>query len=551
MSSRAAFRYFFKAFLCVLLVMAAGWCGKVWAQDKKTGVKEETSAAKEKEPEPVPSLFEIYVNAMKEQAARTAAQPTTTADEQVAEKEYFGLVNFLSGADNAKEELLKKKLPHIEQINNNGNAVKPYSEHIDAVTSLAVSRDGKWILSGSMDHTARLWDKDTGKTRQVFQDENNHRQGVTDVAFTPDGRYVVTASLDQSIRLWQMMSGKNIKSYRGLKDRIWSVAVAPNNTYLAGACNDGTIMCWSILNVKKLGKLEGHAGPVFDIEFSPMGPYLASAGADRTVRIWNMQTAEEITACSGHTDKVYSVVWAPSGQHVLSASRDKTARIWDAATGEELCRFVGHVGAVRKAIFMPVPTIEKTQGNGTGAPMGAQMSNGPMGGAQGPNLNVPFLVVTSSDDGTIRIWIPGQMNTKQKNGMTGANGMTGENDMLGGSPAGGDMMGGDDMMMGGGNNESAVGPNGKKKKKGSAERPVGKTKGIEICKYSLYDLSGQTIHTPISGLDIAATSINQFAVAYMDGLVRFWNIPNDILLTQDQKLAAEKKKKAAEKAGKK
>ena len=564
MSARTAFRYLSKAVLwSALLYVTAGLSGYAAAQEKKTIKKEgevtKQAAAKEKEPEPVPSLFEIYVNAMKEQTARTAAQPTTTADEQVAVKEYFGIAKFLTASDDAKTSLMNKKIPHMERISENGSGPTPYSEHIDAVTSLAISRNGKYILSGSMDHMARLWEKDVNweknnkrTTVRIFQEDSNHKQGVTSVAFTPDEKYVITSSLDQTIRLWQISTGKNTKTFRGLKDRIWSVAVAPNGRYIAGACNDGIIMCWSLSNVKKLGTLEGHAGPVFDIDFSPNGSYLASAGADQIIRIWNMNSATEVTACSGHTDKVYSAIWDQTGSYILSASRDKTARIWNPETGDELCRFVGHVGAVRKAIFMPVPAAKKEQGVGTGNALGAQMANGPEGKTQnGLAGNIPFLVVTSSDDGTVRIWIP-NIDTKSLKTKKGA----AANDAAGNSgwdsPAGGGdmMMGGGDMMMGGADG-SAMGPTGKKKKKGGAVRPVGKSKGIEICKYSLFDLSGQTIHTPVSGLNMIPTSPNQFAVAYMDGLVRFWDIPDTILLTEDQKTALEKKKKALEKkAGK-
>jgi WD40 repeat protein len=77
--------------------------------------------------------------------------------------------------------------------------VRRFTGHSDYVNSVAVTPDGKYVVSGSGDNTVRLWDLATGKEVRRF---TGHESGVMSVAVTPDGRYVVSGSEDKTIRLW-------------------------------------------------------------------------------------------------------------------------------------------------------------------------------------------------------------------------------------------------------------------------------------------------------------------------------------------------------------
>jgi WD40 repeat protein len=66
---------------------------------------------------------------------------------------------------------------------------------------VAFSRDGKRLLSGGFDHTARVWDIESGKEVQRLE---GHGHWLTCVAFLPDGRRAVTASYDRLLKLWKL-----------------------------------------------------------------------------------------------------------------------------------------------------------------------------------------------------------------------------------------------------------------------------------------------------------------------------------------------------------
>ena len=69
--------------------------------------------------------------------------------------------------------------------------------HDGAVLSVGFSPDGRWVVTGSADHTARVFDPATGQERSRLA----HDDWVRSVGFSPDGRWVVTGSDDRTARV--------------------------------------------------------------------------------------------------------------------------------------------------------------------------------------------------------------------------------------------------------------------------------------------------------------------------------------------------------------
>ena len=84
-----------------------------------------------------------------------------------------------------------------------GKLLRSLAGHSWAVTSVAFSPDGKTLLSGSGDHTLRLWNVRDGRCLAIFE---GHSLGVNSVAFSPDGKRIASASTDGSVRVWEVPS---------------------------------------------------------------------------------------------------------------------------------------------------------------------------------------------------------------------------------------------------------------------------------------------------------------------------------------------------------
>ena len=88
------------------------------------------------------------------------------------------------------------------------------------MTSVAVSPDGRRIVSGSDDKTVAVWDLDAGT---LIHRLTGHQDRVNSVAVSPDGRRIVSGSSDNTVAVWDLQTGQRLTILM-LDGRIESVA---------------------------------------------------------------------------------------------------------------------------------------------------------------------------------------------------------------------------------------------------------------------------------------------------------------------------------------
>ncbi len=230
-----------------------------------------------------------------------------------------------------------------------GNEVRQF-RHSNLVHSVAFSPDGRHVLTGSNDKIARLWEVDTGKEVRRFA---GHSDGVISVAFSPDGRYVLTGSFDKTARLWDAATGKEVRQFAGHSGFVRSVVCSPDGKYALTGSTDNTTRLWEVETGNEVRRFVGHSSTVASVAFATNGKYVLTGSFDKTARLWEVETGKEVRQFAGHSDSVQSVASSPDGVCVLTGSFDKTARLWEAKTGKEVRRFVGHSGYVQSVALSP------------------------------------------------------------------------------------------------------------------------------------------------------------------------------------------------------
>ena len=115
--------------------------------------------------------------------------------------------------------------------------------HRGGVYSVAFSPDGKRVVTGSQDNTARVWDL-SGATPAALVLEG-HRGRVRSVAITPDGKRVVTGSDDSTARVWDLSGATPISTtLEGHRGEVLSVAITPDGKQVLTGSSDGTARVW-------------------------------------------------------------------------------------------------------------------------------------------------------------------------------------------------------------------------------------------------------------------------------------------------------------------
>jgi WD40 repeat protein len=237
-------------------------------------------------------------------------------------------------------------------------------KHQDVVIDAKFSPDSKLVVTASQDGTARIWNLEG----QLLVTLAEHQDSVMSAEFSRNGQYIITNSFDKAARLWNL-KGELITTLTG------KAKMSYDNKYLVTSSNDEIAEIWTIQR-EKIAEIKLEKGKILSAKFSPSGNYILTTSDDSIPRIWSF-SGQLLSELKGHTASIQEVEFSPNGDYIVTASNDRTARIWT-SQGKLIAQLQGHQDEVRVAKFSPDGKF----------------------------------IVTTSNDGTARIWnIYGQLLT--------------------------------------------------------------------------------------------------------------------------------------------
>ena len=207
------------------------------------------------------------------------------------------------------------------------------------ISAIAITPNGKYIVSAfrsnkkQSDRSYRKRNKKENDTKEDFLKVWNlgtgeeiynlvgHTDSVTAVAITSNGKRVVSASDDNTVRIWDLGSGNELNEMRfKLKDktRINAIIISPDNLKIVFAVSDNK-RWFSLLDI--LG----------DGDFINDDKYKKSDGR---VIIADFEGDKILHNFIAHNYLITAINLTPDAQRVVSSSLDGCLKIWDLASGQ-------------------------------------------------------------------------------------------------------------------------------------------------------------------------------------------------------------------------
>jgi WD40 repeat protein len=306
------------------------------------------------------------------QIVPTNAIPVTTwANHDTAFRDVTGhIARVLSKRRNARPQILPvanvgdqqtnalSALPSLQLIAKPEaiTILRTFTGHTQEVLSVALSADGRTLVSRSLDQTVKAWNVQTGQI--LFNPDLWKNYTVASIALSADGRILAIGYSSGYIQLCNVQIGKYL-GYLPLLDQerdghhgaITSVALSADGRVLASGDVNGEILLWntqtSLVDPNErpepLIGIPSRRDAVVSLALSADGSTLASGGPSgngHSIKLTDTHTRLKGRLTSNwfdHKGAITSVALSADGQMVASGSFDGKTKLWSVRKSKLIC----------------------------------------------------------------------------------------------------------------------------------------------------------------------------------------------------------------------
>lgn len=149
-----------------------------------------------------------------------------------------------------------------------------------------------------------------------------HSQVVQTIALSPDGRYLLTGSQDGSVILWDRIKGLEIRTFRELSSPVVAVGFSADGQYGLAATQDGHLIRWHLETGRVQNRFRTAMPFVASADFSLDGRVVLLADYKKGVIAWSTKTGHKIRDYGGGPPVAYS----RDGHRILGTGFDPFVR---------------------------------------------------------------------------------------------------------------------------------------------------------------------------------------------------------------------------------
>lgn len=224
--------------------------------------------------------------------------------------------------------------PVVEQPAKPLRSIQPLG-HLKEISVFALSKDGRYAMTGDTDENNFLWDLKSGALLRGMGKPEPFHIRVVAATFSPDSSKLLWVRFRKYMPvLWDAKSGKRLgvlaSKENGHAAEIVSLAFSDDGRYVATGDVQGTLVVWNLKDRSVLRRIKAHAGQVSHLVFVPGKGELASAGSDGAVTLWSVEKGEPLAALVKPAGEVITALTiSADGAVMYVAFDDMTVKGWN------------------------------------------------------------------------------------------------------------------------------------------------------------------------------------------------------------------------------
>lgn len=196
------------------------------------------------------------------------------------------------------------------------------AKHDKNIKSISLSPDGSNILTASGDGTVKEWGPECNVVR-IF---TGHSDMVNSVAVSANGRYVLSGGYDKSIIVFDRFSSRII--WKSENNRYWirNVCFSESANAIFVAVHNGSILEYAFSptnGCQQVSQYLGHNKAVTNISVSGDESKIISTSEDGTIREWDRKSKQCIRVYNGIEFSTTDTVYSSDGLLVLTIKDDE------------------------------------------------------------------------------------------------------------------------------------------------------------------------------------------------------------------------------------
>jgi WD40 repeat protein len=146
---------------------------------------------------------------------------------------------------------------------------------------------GKKIASGGEEGTVKVWEVGSGKLLQTLS--GGPKEKVVSLAVSADGKTLVSVTNFSPIQVWDVSAGNVRKTIKGTG--AWaSLLLLPDGQTLLYTGRDNSIVLENVETGVRRHVLQGHTQVISWLALTPDGSTLVSGGNDKTIKVWDLKS---------------------------------------------------------------------------------------------------------------------------------------------------------------------------------------------------------------------------------------------------------------------